>query len=182
MGSLLRVTAKNSESDPRRRIALSCQATPKRLILSHERGGGAKLFAAGVGIQDLIIALPDLSRSASRPVERRIKNVTAAIGIPSQPSMRLPTSRRSLANDEADVRRPVFAHLLVESDGFGFAVGGRAGLSFRRGFPEGGKAVRDRTKISHPLINNGDRHLGSGGVRRRGENGADPRHLPIVRR
>src|SRR4051812_13045365 len=134
---------KNNESDPQRG-SLSCvRLLPKKSVLRDERRGSAKLLAAGICIERLVIPLSDLRRGASGPVEGRVQKITATLRIPCEPGMRLPARSGPLSNDEADISRSVFAHLLVKGDRFCLAVGRGAGLGFSGGLPKSGKAVGD---------------------------------------
>src|SRR5205085_10650014 len=170
---------KNNESDPWEG-SLSLIGLLLKSVLSDQRWGSAKLFATRIRIQRLIIPFSDLRRRAGGPIEGRIENITAVLGVPSQPGMSLPARSRPLANDEADIRCSVVAHLFVEGDGFSFAVRRGTGLGFRGCFPKGGKAVGNRAKVVHPLINDRDRDLRSGGMGRSGQERPNSGHLMVV--
>src|SRR5256885_9952054 len=62
----------------------------RKLVLSDERRCGPVFLAPGIRIQRLVIPLSNLRRRAGNPIEGRIENVAAALGIPSQPGVRLP--------------------------------------------------------------------------------------------
>jgi len=56
-----------------------------------------------------------------------------------------------------------------------------ARLGLGGGFPVHGEAVRNRTKIGHPLVDCAQRNLISGAAGWGGQNGTNPSHLPIIR-
>lgn len=119
-------------------------------------------------------------RAESAPVNRWVKNVGSTSGCPFEPGVGFATGERAFPNHESNVVSSAGTHLVIKSYRFTLAVGVGAKLDFNGCLPFGRETIRNRAKVSDPVIDQGDRDilLAMRGGR---QDGVNSRHLAIIR-
>ena len=80
---------KQESGSTRKPLSKNGAAAARELVLRDESRSGAELLCARVGVERLVISLSHFCGRACSPVESGIEDITAALGVPSQPGMRL---------------------------------------------------------------------------------------------
>ena len=172
---------KNLRKSPGLKAAGDVLPTEQSVACEETRAGCcAEFFTAGVSVERNIGTVAGALRAKGAPVDRGIENVGAVGGCPFKPGMRFPAGPKAFPDHESDIISSARMHRVVKCDGFSLAIGIGTELDLVGSFPFHREPVRDRTQVSNPMVDDGDREVlllvaGSGA-----EDRSNSGHLSII--